>query len=495
MKNITIKFANIIFISITLLLLLSGLCARIFIWLHSGCFWADEGCLLYNIENRSYLQLFMPLSYMQCSPPVFLTIGKIFYSAFGTNHIALKFIPFCASVLSIFLFAWFASKILKNKISVMLAIFIFTFHQELLLYTQAFKQYSFDVLFTILIFSAVIWIKNHKITDKQWLILGFLSLVCFLSSYTSIILIGIIAFVYVFCLIKNKKFDDLKSFTFFIMPAVTGFIIYFIYNCLPAIQNEGLQNYWHYQESFFPKSVSDLNLLINFLTGGGGYNCSSVFVSLLFLCGLGLFFLTDKFFFYILVFPFIISAVLAAFNIYPLAPSRVSIYLAPLFIILISKPCDLLVKNNIFINILLFLCIFLAIPFKDTLLNIKNLLNEKVVYKQSNACHFVKKLYQSDITKDDYVYLDLASQVIFEIYDTAKKIHPEQIIYSVQYGGKIETTLDMLPTGKNIFFFISDDYIWDNQFEVYSRWINSHCRIIYSQKDDNGDFIKCKKIK
>ena len=482
-------YQKYLFLILSFLFIFAGVFIRTKIWLHSGGFWSDEGCVLYNIINRDFIYLFMPLSYIQCTPPMFLVLAKILYGVFGLNSTVLRFVPYSVSIAALIVFSFFSYKTTKGKLSALLAIILFSLHNELFFFTQAFKQYSSDVLFAILISYSFLVLKGKNLSDKSKFVLGIAAVISFLCSYTAVFVTGIFSIAYIVSCILKKNYSKIKSFMFFLLPVLTGFMIYFFSNCLPAIKNEMLQNYWHFQEPFFPSNIEQVKELIRFLTGY--YDINIFAISILFTVGAFNFYKQNKFLFFSCLLLFINAVLMAVTNIYPFNASRISVYLVPFFLVFAANAVNL--TKNTFVKLLIFFtALYFACPIQK-IYDIRDILSQKTVYKLSNAEYFVKELYNSDIKSDDYVYVDLPSQVIFEVYDTEKRISPEQIFYEIQFGS-IEKTLNMFPTGKNIFFYISNDYIFNNNYEIFNNYIKENCNIIYKKDSENGSFIKCRKI-
>jgi len=484
---------KIFYTLIVAMTILAGIAIRTVVWLHSTCFWADEGCILSNLYSRNYAELFIPLSMYQCTPPMFLIFGKIFLSIFGTDHVALKFIPYIYSIATLIGFVILINKLVKNSVSKFFTIAFLAFHVEILDFTQCFKQYSSDVFFSILILLVILFIKDKKLTDKQWLCLGIFAIFCFVSSYTSVFIIGLSSIATVGLFLIKKDYEKLKSFAYYAIPAITGFVVFFFMNCLPSVKNEGLQLYWHTQEMFFPATLEQLQKILTFLIGQGTIN--AVIISILLLLGAYKLYKSDKYLFSVFSLITVNAFVLAFLNIYPLTPSRVSVYLVPFFLILLAKSADFECKKIFLFNIVVFLIFVNTISIKDSFYAIANIADNPKIFKRSNAKAYVESLYKTEVSKDDYIYVDMTSQIIFEIYDKEKRFSKEQIIYEVQFG-TIEETLNTLPKGRNIFFFISNDYVFNNNYYRFSNWITEHCKIVNEADDDKeGYFIKCLKIR
>ena len=180
--KIKCNYYNILFLLLVFIIMMAGTYIRFILLFHSPSFFSDEVSLLLNIQEKTFLELFLPLDHSQCCPPLFLIFAKIIYFYGGLNEFFLRVIPFTASILSIFLFAYLSFLVLKNKIFVLFSSIVFSISLPLLLYSWVFKQYSFDVLITILILIITIKLKDKKLSYSQ-----IITLSLFVSSAPAII--------------------------------------------------------------------------------------------------------------------------------------------------------------------------------------------------------------------------------------------------------------------------------------------------------------------
>ncbi|HLO28229.1 MAG TPA: hypothetical protein VK249_03785 [Anaerolineales bacterium] len=85
-------------------LLLLGALLRIRQYLTGRSLWVDEAMLALNIVNRNFAGMFKPLDYDQGSPIGFLLAEKIFNVLLGKNEFALRLFPLLVGLISLWLF-------------------------------------------------------------------------------------------------------------------------------------------------------------------------------------------------------------------------------------------------------------------------------------------------------------------------------------------------------------------------------------------------------
>ena len=108
---------------------LCGILLRVFLFLQDNAFWNDECALAFNIiNNQHFFYFFKPLSYGQAAPPLFMIISKFFHAIINDIEQGLRLFPFISSILSIFVFYLFGTKVLQKKSSVFVAMILFCFN-------------------------------------------------------------------------------------------------------------------------------------------------------------------------------------------------------------------------------------------------------------------------------------------------------------------------------------------------------------------------------
>lgn len=497
-KNINIF--NILFLVVLFCILISGIFLRWhYLHIHT-MFFSDEACLVMNFIQRNYLQLFLPLDYSQCCPPLFLICGKILYSFFGINECALTSINFLASVLSLILFSTLSLKLFKQKLSVLVSVFLFTFSWTYLIHSFFFKHYGTDVLFSLIILGMVLFIKNKKLSEFQMFLLSLFSIFCVFCSYTAGFLIFCYSLFFIFQSFKHESLQkDIKPFLYFSLPFSITMIFYFILNCFHTINDDCLQSYWNgvsFSEIFFPTTFEQLKYFLFFLLGN---NFDSIklynfyFVLLLVLFALYFLYKKDKQMLYFLISPFVFGGVLGGLHLYPFAPQRVSLYLIPLFILLFSYFFEFIkisFDNNLKKTISFFFTIILFLIFMNFYIVFKKQYFSFFCFDINNwdtSKIFTELLCKSDISYNDIIIGDYTSNNVFHIYDKQNKLNKKNIIYL--FNGPV---YKKTKKQDKIFFFINHSNI--SSYQDILNWIDKNCKIIYDIDGYYGRFIKYEKI-
>lgn len=490
--NISKKILNGFFFAVIFYIIFFGIFFRTFGLVHPMSFFCDEGGLIHNLQVKSYWQLFLPLEQAQCSPPFFMILSKFIYSKCGIHEVYLRLLPFISSICSLFLFCFLLNKLFKNRLAVVFSLLTFTFNIKLITYSYIFKHYTTDVLISLLLLIFACYIKDVVPDAKKSVLAAVFCIICMFCSYTACIIVAALFFAYfgkMLCdeNLKNKKIQIFKSMLCFCLCFGSAVVVYYFFNCVSNISNVQLQSFWsgHIQNAvFFPHNFSEFKNLIMFLSGMPSF----CFLVILVFTGFSVLklFKTDKYFLIILTMPFVIGLILGILSIYPFAPERVSFYLIPVFIVLLTFFFDISFENRINLykatNIVFCLLLISVKIFTAFNLNEKNLVEE---YSFSNMKQFFEVLAKSDITPDDYIFPNYYNRDLFITYDINHTYDSSKLIAKFDDGD----LADFFPDNSYIYFFLSDKYVMYSQ--TIEKTVRDNCKIVYEVENYYGNFIKC----
>lgn len=137
------------------LLAIAGAILRVWQYASNNSLWLDEAALARNILHRSPLDLLRPLDYAQVAPPGFLLAEKAAASVLGGGELSLRLLPLLCGLAAIALFMRIASRILTGW-AVPYAVGLFALATPLVYFSSQVKQYSSDVLATLIVVAAAL---------------------------------------------------------------------------------------------------------------------------------------------------------------------------------------------------------------------------------------------------------------------------------------------------------------------------------------------------
>lgn len=149
--------------------------------------WVDEAALSRNILDRSFAQLTQPLDYAQSAPIGFLIAQKVMAN-FGGNELALRAIPFAASLAALVLFAVVVRRVL-TEFGQAIAVTAFALGSPFVYFAAQAKPYSTDVALTLLL----TWLLLRGIEKSRsigyWILCGVIAIAASTVSHAATLLV------------------------------------------------------------------------------------------------------------------------------------------------------------------------------------------------------------------------------------------------------------------------------------------------------------------
>ena len=150
-------------------ILIVGVVLRLNHLLGQRPFWYDELILLLNLMERTYAGLREPLAEWLVAPYAFMVVLKWFGETFGFTELGVRLPVTIASLAALPLF-YFVFRRFVDRATLIVALLLFATSSGLVYYAAEMKQYSFDVLATLLVYCFALPLL------REWRHLTFISL-------------------------------------------------------------------------------------------------------------------------------------------------------------------------------------------------------------------------------------------------------------------------------------------------------------------------------
>lgn len=231
-------------------IILLGIVLRLKLILHNQSLWSDECSIYMNILSNNYLQFFQPLDYAQVAPPFFLMIEKFMLGAFKNflpMEMSLRIFPCICSIAALILLPIFTHKIYKNELVTAGVTFIVAFAPRIVNYANEAKQYSFELLISILLMMAFYFWDIKTFSKKKLLIFSVLISIIPFFSLSSYFVIAAGSVYILYDLYKNRKVVNARVYaSLYLVPiVVVGLLAYtFYFSAVVDELYEGLFAYW-----------------------------------------------------------------------------------------------------------------------------------------------------------------------------------------------------------------------------------------------------------
>lgn len=436
---------------------------RLDAYLINNSFFTDEILLAQNIIERNGIELFYPLNYFQSAPFLFLILSKA-VSLININELAFRFIPFISSILSVYLFYILIKDLFKTKLAKCLGLFTFAISYQLLFYAQAFKQYSSDVLVSIIVLLIANRISNAKLSSLNWILMGVVWTILLAFSFPAYIMLMAVCI----ALVCTKK--ECKYFYSMLFPFVFS-IFYYILNLSKLGNSLYLNDYWKKGYEIFSLGIYKINF--DFL-----FHYYSFPLLLLALVIFGLYYLykNNKFYFFNTISIFLITIFAAFLHIYPFE-RRLVLFLLPVLILLAIYPLDNIKRSWSSAVVLLFSFVFFLsgyITFG------RDFVSGKVSYLRQDVKPLLGIIASK--SKDENIYLYYGSYASYSYYSRLYSLpaviwgtYPRDENLSEKY---LISDLENLPAGTYYLLFIKGTWTYEKDIKTFDFWAVNNAVIL-----------------
>lgn len=427
------KWASIL----TLLLVLSAIVLRLWVYFQGRDFIIDEANVARNIYEKGFVELLKPLDYEQYAPPIFLWITKLNATLFGFTEWSLTLYPIiCGVLVCVFMYKLLQKLVPTAAAWYPLALFAFT--PILIRYSSELKQYMPDVFIALLLMWLALRVDIKKVKPIRFFILwSFVGVLAVFSSMPSVFILAGVGAYYGWELIATKSYKLFLPLGLAVCIWLGVFGLYYYLILLHQANSGYLQDFHHYYFLFAtPSKAEDWNHNFKVIYGlmypfeGVKNHINDLKRSFLLnlidfpahgfnvvLLVVGMFKLLVKdrpklFLFMVPVLALFAAACIDKFTLLP----RVSLFIMPVFMILIGVGFAHLfsVKNTV-LKLVLIGCGIYAVSC-----NVNLLLSDPFRYEElRQGLKFIKG---KDIKQED-VYLYSSSVPAFKYYT---EIHPDK---------------------------------------------------------------------
>ncbi len=409
----------------------AGVLLRLRQYLIGRSLWLDEALLALNILQRTFLQLTQPLDYSQGAPLLFLWTEKLLTELIGNGENVLRLLPFLSGLFALFLFPLIASKYQSPRAALWGTI-LFAFADPLIWYASEIKQYSGDVLATLLALALFLTLVQKRLRTSDAILLAMAGVLLIWASHSAIFTLvsaALIAF-----LVRFHQGDRQQLFVVLAVGAIWsgGFLMSLIFSLDNLAGNQILLNFW--KIGFPPQTGGALAFLEWFQQRFLDLFVETLDITLvavaiiLYLVGIVVMARRNGPFALSLVLPVVFVLAAAVLNRYPFF-GRLLIFLFPLILILIAEGLDRLLiwpEDRRYLQVAgsLILLVFLAPQVVEGLSYVSS-----PKYREDIA-PAIQYVYENKLPNDP-VYIYYSSRIPFFYYKERYPIADDSVILGV----------------------------------------------------------------
>lgn len=388
------KLSNLNFCLIaTIVFIFIGILIRIKFYSIKLSLDSDECCLGMNILN-SYSSMFEPLVSKQVAPPLFMVGSKFLFHLVHPFHnivlsdLSLRFIPLISSILSLPLFAILVHKLYRNDYMTLVCTTILALNAPSIRYATTFKQYSTEMLFTIILILAFLAIDFKKVSLKK---LSIISLIFAISPWCSGTALPVLISGFIFLLVNiiKEQYYNKTKFLILFTPIIISFITYIFY-IIPVINT-----HYHFMRAFWNGEFSSFFTLSNFAQLFNlklqalllyPYTTNALLIFFTFICITILFSRKEycKNNLFLVFLPILFLIIGSFFCLYPFE-LRFLLFSLPIFVIIYAQPIFILKRLKITTIILISAMLYLTLNF-----NFSNIYNTRMIFYTRKIVEIVR---------------------------------------------------------------------------------------------------------
>jgi len=320
-----------------------GIALRLWSFYDGRSLFLDEANLALNIAELQYSDFFQPLKYQQYAPPFYLVVVKTSTLLFGQNEWSLRLPSLIAGLLTLFLFYTLLRLLVHDRLVVILALLLLSSAPFIIRYSTELKQYSSDILIALALLFLALKIPLQKIQLRHFLLWSLAGMGSIWASMPAVfILTGIGGYYgWQFFTTQNRNNQLLLHFCWVGISWIASFFLLYQQVLQPSLQEEHLLNF--HTPYFFPlnpfaaDSWQQAGLILRGLfVPIVGYTAMGLGLgALLFVWGSIRLFRAWPARFLLVFLPILATILASAAEQFSLLP-RVSLFLVPLILLLIS---------------------------------------------------------------------------------------------------------------------------------------------------------------
>lgn len=221
-----------------------GVVVRLEQYVANPSIWVDEAAIARNVLDRQPLQLLGVLDYGQVAPPGFLLAVKLSVLIFGCSEYALRLVPFAAGLASLVMFLVVARSVLR-PVGAIVATLMFSLAIPFVLCATNLKQYSSDVLVTLLVTTLVFRLHQSPLTCRKASLFALMSvplLFCAQVAVFSLTAAGVVIVVEAFVARRDDRWYRVAIVVFWALVVVAT--VGYSARSMPTVGSAYVQRFW-----------------------------------------------------------------------------------------------------------------------------------------------------------------------------------------------------------------------------------------------------------
>jgi len=420
------------------IVVIAGIFLRLFQYFNDRSLWEDEIYLSTGLVKLSFGQLLhQALDFQQKAPIGYLLVVKFFTMLFGPREMSLRLFPLICGIASLFVFRKVARYFFDNT-GTLVCMGILAFAPPLVYHAVEAKQYAVELFATILLLYT--YTRYEDKTDIRSLVIwGIWGAVIAWFSYSSVFIMAGLAFTIALNYLVKKQWETLFRLAIPFALWFGSFAVNYIIFTQKDAHTGWLVYFFVKHDAFMPLSGDAPRWLLNHFMGFFNYPLGlswmvvyqkAIFQEILYRMAwvpiifslLGVYYLLkhNKKLLVLIVSTFFIVTIASIVKLYPFH-ERLTVFLAPLTILLLASGCEVVFTGRRFNNIWRWALVLLMLigPAKNSFAEV---LNTGLFGDYKKSYHREAFTYLNDhFRPGDTVYVYWNDLPAWHLY---KKIYP-----------------------------------------------------------------------
>lgn len=350
------------------LVIIIGIFLRLFHYFDNRSLWEDEVYLSTGIDKLSFTQLIhQTLDFQQKAPIGYLLAVKLCTMVFGPREMGLRLFPLLCGIASLLVFLPVVRKFLGNR-GIVVAMGILSLAPPLVYHSVEAKQYGVELLGTILLLYSYCRYKDR--TDMRSMILwGLWGAIIAWFSYSSVFIMAGMALTIALKCLAEKQWKLIPGLILLFGLWFGSFAVNYIIFTQKDAHAGWLVYFFEKHDAFMPLSAAVFKWFAGHFVGFFNYPLGlswsvvykyGPFLQLLYRVAwvpiifslLGVYYLLrhNKWLLLFIFGTFSIVLVASAIKLYPFH-ERLTVFLAPLTILLLASGCEVVFSDRHFKNL------------------------------------------------------------------------------------------------------------------------------------------------
>ncbi len=436
--------------------ILAGMLLRLHQYMQNRSLWIDEVVNATNILTKSFSQLLLqPMDYNLTAPRGFWIAERFVVRLLGDSEYALRLFPLACALVSLPLF-WGVARRYVGLGTALVGLGLFALSNQLAYFSAQVKQYSSDVLLSLLL----LWLGALAVQGdrsiRQVVLIGVVGAAAIWFSYPAIFILAGIGLTLLLSSLNRQQWKQTARFVIAFSVWSPSFLILYVNSLGAAGNNSILASQWAGSFMPFPPvSLADWKWLwdhfLAMFDDPVGLPLSGV-AAFAFLVGCASLLNQSKRNFLLLLFPFALLLAASAARLYPFS-GRVLLFLVPLVLLVIAEGVAWIWRISkerpSFVGL-----VFAVFVFLPVLLNV-------LTSPPPEEIKPVMSRMRMNYQKGDVIYLYYGANLAFQYYAPKFGFTNEDYIAGVgsrNDWGKYADQLERLRENKRVWVVFS--HIW-----------------------------------